>query len=447
MNFNASVWLNAASIALEAIGANKLRAVLTALGIIFGVGAVIAMLAIGNGAQKEILEQLKTTGVNNIVITPILPKAGETEDISEKGEKQQKKFSPGLSLDDAKNIIASVPKVRFVSPEIQEEIVAVAAGKMQKVKLVGIDTYYPKINNRALTAGSQFSNLQIEYGKSVCILSPDLATKFFPGVNPIGKPIKIGKNWLTVTGVYATLGGKTSSSIQAVIPEVYIPIKTMLLRYVNRSLVNEQKIKESQNNNNNDDGEAPKNKPVVNYHQLDKLIVQIAEGENLESAAQLINRILQRRHNQVPDYEVSVPELLLKQQQRTKNIFTIVLGAIAGISLAVGGIGIMNIMLASVLERIKEIGLRKSLGATNADIVLQFLFESVLISLVGGVLGVILGVGLAYTISKVAEIPIILTAGPIVLSFGVAAGTGLLFGIAPARKAAHQDPITSLRYE
>jgi len=445
MKFNIGVWANAASIAMEAIGANKLRAVLTALGIIFGVGAVIAMLAIGNGAQKEILEQLKTTGVNNIVITPILQKPSESGDISEKGEKEKKKFSPGLSLDDATNILKTVPHVRFVSPEIQEEIVAVGSGKMQKVKLIGIDTYFPQINNRKLVNGLAFNQLQIDYGKSVCILSPDLAIKFFPGVNPIRKSIKMGKNWLVVTGVFATLGGKSSSSIQAAIPEVYVPIKTMLLRFVNRSLVNEQKIKESQENNN-DEGSA-KNKPVVNYHQLDKLIVQIEEGENLEGAAQLINRILQRRHNQVPDYEVSVPELLLKQQQRTKNIFTIVLGAIAGISLVVGGIGIMNIMLASVLERIKEIGLRKSLGATNADIVLQFLFESVLISLVGGVLGVILGVGLAYTISKFAEIPIILTLGPILLSFGVAAGTGLLFGIAPARKAAHQDPITSLRYE
>jgi len=445
MKFNIGVWANAASIAMEAIGANKLRAVLTALGIIFGVGAVIAMLAIGNGAQKEILEQLKTTGVNNIVITPILQKPSESGDISEKGEKEKKKFSPGLSLDDATNILKTVPHVRFVSPEIQEEIVAVGSGKMQKVKLIGIDTYFPQINNRKLVNGLAFNQLQIDYGKSVCILSPDLAIKFFPGVNPIGKSIKMGKNWLVVTGVFATLGGKSSSSIQAAIPEVYVPIKTMLLRFVNRSLVNEQKIKESQENNN-DEGSA-KNKPVVNYHQLDKLIVQIEEGENLEGAAQLINRILQRRHNQVPDYEVSVPELLLKQQQRTKNIFTIVLGAIAGISLVVGGIGIMNIMLVSVTERTREIGIRMAIGAKGRDVLFQFVIESILISVVGGLIGIVLGIVVAQLVATFGGWPVVITPLSIILSFGFSSAIGLFFGWYPARKAAALNPIDALRYE
>jgi putative ABC transport system permease protein len=157
--------------------------------------------------------------------------------------------------------------------------------------------------------------------------------------------------------------------------------------------------------------------------------------------------MLKRRHYDVVDYEVEIPELLLKQQQRTNDIFNYVLGAIAGISLLVGGIGIMNIMLASVLERIKEIGLRLSIGAKKSDVIQQFLFEAVMISVAGGVLGVILGVSLAYLVSEFADIPTVISFASIVLSFGVAATVGLIFGIAPARKAASQDPIASLRYE
>jgi putative ABC transport system permease protein len=180
---------------------------------------------------------------------------------------------------------------------------------------------------------------------------------------------------------------------------------------------------------------------------LDRLVVQVEETEMLNPIAEVISRMLRRRHYDVVDYEITIPELLLKQQQRTNQIFNIVLGAIAGISLIVGGIGIMNIMLASVLERIKEIGLRLSLGAQKADIILQFLLESMMISVSGGLVGIFLGILLAMGISRLAEIPTIITLFSIIISFGVAASIGLIFGIAPARRAANQDPITSLRYE
>jgi putative ABC transport system permease protein len=185
----------------------------------------------------------------------------------------------------------------------------------------------------------------------------------------------------------------------------------------------------------------------VNYHQIDKLVVQVAETELLNPVAEIISRVLERRHYDVVDYEITIPELLLKQQQRTNQIFNFVLGAIAGISLLVGGIGIMNIMLASVLERIKEIGLRLSLGAKKKDIVTQFLFEAVMISISGGLIGIMLGVILAVLVSKFAQIPTIITFTSVLLSFGVAATVGLIFGITPAKRAASQDPITSLRYE
>jgi len=185
----------------------------------------------------------------------------------------------------------------------------------------------------------------------------------------------------------------------------------------------------------------------VNYHQIDKLVVQVAETDLLNPIAEIISRVLERRHFEVIDYQITIPELLLKQQQRTNQIFNFVLGAIAGISLLVGGIGIMNIMLASVMERIKEIGLRLALGAKKEDIITQFLFEAVMISITGGIIGIILGIVLAMLVSRFAEIPTIITFTSVLLSFGVAATVGLIFGITPAKRAAEQDPITSLRYE
>ena len=198
-------------------------------------------------------------------------------------------------------------------------------------------------------------------------------------------------------------------------------------------------------NSGNNSGQSELEKK--NYHQLDRLVIQVAETNQLTPTAEIISRLLQRRHYDVVDYEIEIPELLLKQQQRTNDIFNYVLGAIAGISLLVGGIGIMNIMLASVLERIKEIGLRLSIGAKKSDVVQQFLFEAIMISVSGGIIGVILGISMALVVSQFAGIPTIITFSSIVLSFGVAATVGLIFGIAPARRAASQDPIASLRYE
>ncbi|NEQ55810.1 MAG: FtsX-like permease family protein, partial [Leptolyngbya sp. SIO3F4] len=255
--------------------------------------------------------------------------------------------------------------------------------------------------------------------------------------------------WLTIVGVLEErlVSENTISKlgIRDFNMDVYTPFKTVLIRYKNRSLVTKialQKAAQDRRRNRNSDSQAP-----VNYHQLDRLVIQIKDTEKLAASADIIARMLERRHYGLVDYEITIPELLLKQQQRTKDIFNIVLGAIAGISLIVGGIGIMNIMLASVLERIKEIGLRISLGAKRIDIVLQFLFEAVLISLTGGLLGVILGVSFAYLIASIADIPTIVSVSSIAVSFLVAASVGLIFGITPAKRAAEQDPISCLRYE
>ncbi|SMD43259.1 putative ABC transport system permease protein [Aquiflexum balticum DSM 16537] len=428
-------------IALDAVIANKLRSLLTALGIIFGVAAVIAMLAIGNGAQQEILEQIRLVGVNNIVIEPVFEQIEQTLGEETDLEVERGKFSPGLRLSDVDAIAEMIPGVRNISPEIILETFLVKSGIRRSAKLVGITPAYFEVLDFHLREGKMFSPGNLINGDPVCIIGRSVQSKFFAKESPIGKKIKSGNQWLEVIGVMEErLISEQSISklgIRDFNMDVYIPIQSMLIRFKNRDLVTGYSIM----------NEDPSNTLSQNYHQIDKIVVQVEESESLNPTAEVIAKLLERRHNQVVDFEITIPELLLKQQQRTQNIFNLVLGAIAGISLLVGGIGIMNIMLASVMERIKEIGLRLSLGAKKSDIVNQFLFEAVMISVSGGIIGVSLGIFLAYLVSILGDFPTIVTISSIVLSFGVAASVGLVFGIAPARKAASQDPITSLRYE
>lgn len=428
------------SIALEAVIANRLRSFLTALGIIFGVAAVIAMLAIGNGAQQEILEQIKLVGVNNIVIQPIVEQFEENVgDESDLG-KERKKFSPGLRLIDVASIEKNIPGIARISPEVVLETNIVYGGVRRSAKLVGITPAYFDVLDFKLDDGRLFSEANEIKGDPVCIIGKAVQRKFFPKENPIGRKIKSGSQWLEIIGIMEErLVSEQSISklgIRDFNMDVYIPIQSMLIRFKNRDLVTGYDLESDESSQKN-----------PNYHQIDKLVVQVAESESLNPTAEVISKLLARSHNGVVDFEITIPELLLKQQQRTQNIFNIVLGAIAGISLLVGGIGIMNIMLASVMERIKEIGLRLSLGAKKSDIVNQFLFESIMISVSGGIIGVILGVMLAYAVSIFGDFPTVVSFASILLSFGVAATVGLIFGIAPAQKAASQDPITSLRYE
>jgi len=430
-------------IAVDAIRSNKIRSLLTALGIIFGVGAVIAMMAIGNGAQVEILEQIKLVGANNIVITPIVEQV--EEEITESFLIREPEFSPGLTLLDVNSIKDFVPSVDRVSPEIIIDTHLIKNGIRRSAKLVGIDSTYFSITNFKLASGKNFNRDQLLRGDPVCIIGRGIQSKFFSQEDPIGKSIKCGQQWLKVVGVLEQrLISKKSIAnlgIRDYNMDVYTPIQTVLIRYKNRASITSTLIQRANQNNQEE------SKVSVNYHQLDRLVVQVANSNTMAATSDVISRMLKRRHYGVVDYQISIPELLLQQQQRTKRIFNIVLGAIAAISLLVGGIGIMNIMLASVMERIKEIGLRLSVGAKKQDIVFQFLFEAILISVFGGILGIILGWLFAVLVSKVADIPTIISLFSILLAFGVATTIGLIFGIAPARRAAQQDPITSLRHE
>lgn len=441
-------------IAIDAVVANKVRSLLTALGIIFGVAAVIAMLAIGNGAQQEILDQIKLVGVNNIVIKPIVEQ--EEEKIEEQvGQREKKKFSPGLTVRDVQGIL-TIPGIAKVSPEIILDTYVIRNGLRRSAKLVGINPTYFDIYNFSLSEGQIFNSEQERLGAPVCIIGHSIKSKFFPTENPIGKSIKVGQHWLTIVGLLNERVVSSASiaklGIRDFNMDIYAPLESVLIRYKNRDKITAEQLRlatmRSQGmvfGNTPASGENESEKK--NYHQLDRLVIQVGSGEQLTPTAEIVSRLLERKHYGVVDYEIEIPELLLKQQQRTNDIFNYVLGAIAGISLLVGGIGIMNIMLASVLERIKEIGLRLSIGAKKSDVVQQFLFEAVMISVSGGIIGVILGVSMALVVSRVAGIPTIITFSSIILSFGVAATVGLIFGIAPARRAASQDPITSLRYE
>ena len=438
-------FLSNLNIAFNAVMSNRVRSVLTGLGIIFGVSAVIAMLAIGNGAQEEIREQIKLVGVNNIVIKPIVEQSEENlEEADPSATDAQNRFSPGLTVRDLQAITETVPGITQISPEIILETFIVKNGIRRSGKLVGIEPSYFSIFNFELESGRTFNEHQLTNGSAVCVIGKSVKARFFPTEDPLGKYIKCGKNWLKVVGVLKErLISKTSISnlgIRDYNMDIYTPLQTMLIRYENRDMVTQKNLKRRGRRNEEEEKD-------VNYHQLDRLVVQIDETEKLTASADVISRLLQRKHFEVVDFEIEIPELLLKQQQRTDDIFNYVLGAIAGISLIVGGIGIMNIMLASVLERIKEIGLRLSLGAKKSDIINQFMLEAMMISVTGGLIGVILGIVMAFVVSKFADIPTVISFSSIFISFGVAAMVGLIFGIAPARKASQQDPITSLRYE
>ncbi|MEQ9440782.1 MAG: ABC transporter permease [Cyclobacteriaceae bacterium] len=441
------------SLALEAVLANKLRSMLTALGIIFGVAAVISMLGIGAGAQQEILDQIRLIGVNNIVISPVIEQT-EEEIQAETASTKKPKFSPGLSLADAQSIQDIIPGIDKISPEIVLDKYLISNGVRRSAKLVGVNNYYFDIANFQLAKGEVFTDRQMRNGMRVCIIGQGIEARFFSEQDPVGKNIKVGNQWLRIIGVLEprliTDENINRLGIRDYNMDVYVPINTVLIRYRDRSLITQAQIESAKSRNRsrgaNETTETEFDEQR-NYHQIDRLVVQTEETNTLSRIAEITSRMLERRHFGTVDFEITIPELLIKQQQRTNQIFNVVLGALAGISLLVGGIGIMNIMLASVMERIKEIGLRLAVGAQKTDIIWQFLFEAVLISISGGLIGIVLGILIAMGISRIADIPTVITPFSIILSFGVAATVGLIFGIAPARRAAHQDPITSLRYE
>lgn len=448
-------------IAVEAILANKMKSMLTALGIMFGVAAVISMLAIGKGAQQEVLEQIKLVGVNNIIVTPteISLESPESQSGGATGS-DVRRFSPGITLLDAESIMETIPTVSKVSPVISLNYHAVLQGKSYPVVLEGVSENYFELLNVNLQSGVIFNQEQGDGGFPVCVIGDNIKNRFFNTQDPLGQYIKCGETWLKVIGVIErrdfTASASDEMGISSTDNKIFVPVKTMLLRFKDRGRVNPEIMEGmarggagfgmSSGSSSSSSSSTSESTTTTTVHQLDKIIIQVAETEHLSVTADIIKRMLLRRHSDIYDFEVTVPELLLKQQQKTNDIFNIVLGAIASISLIVGGIGIMNIMLASVWERIREIGTRQAIGASRKDIIVQFLAESTLISVSGGMIGIVLGVILAQLIHAMADIQTIVSVFSVFVAFGVSATVGIVFGYLPAKRAAEQDPVESLRH-
>ncbi|MGH9339510.1 MAG: ABC transporter permease [Acidobacteriota bacterium] len=395
---------------------HKLRTGLTMLGMIFGVAAVLAMLSIGAGAEKEALSVIQKMGLRNIIVQAKQFEANEMAIL--------RQDSPGLTLEDAKALQAALPEGSIVTGKkvLRTYQIASSFGKSDS-RVLGVGTLYPRTMNLDLLEGSFFLPIDQTLSHQVCVLGTTARRKLFGLNEAIGKLIKINQEWFAVIGVLTDqmIEQTEFEGIKIENPnnDIYIPLETLLTKFEFSPIDNE----------------------------LDEIVVQVPERAELAEQASLISGMVASMHRNIDDFSLVVPEKLLAQNRQTQRIFNIVMGAIASISLVVGGIGIMNIMLASVLERTNEIGLRRALGARRRDISRQFVLEAVAISLSGALLGIALGYGTSLLVAGYSGWPTIVTPYSLLLGVGVSASVGLIFGIYPARKAARISPIEALRYE
>jgi putative ABC transport system permease protein len=395
---------------------HALRSFLAMLGIIFGVGAVIAMLSIGAGAEAQALEIIDAMGLRNVVVKDKrFDRENELTEIRRK--------SAGLSSRDAQAIRDAVPGVELVVAKIEVEAWKVLSPTGRaKPRVMGVSSDYPRLVKVALAEGRFFDREDEDRHALVAVIGADVRRDLFGFEAALGKPLKVNDQWLTVIGVL--VGGSAKREIQGVTLEgtandVYLPVTAAERRFARAPL------------------KAP----------LDELVVSLLPGTPVQESAVVVKSLLDRLHGGADDYTITVPEALLEQSQRTQRLFDVVMGAIAGISLLVGGIGIMNIMLATVLERTREIGVRRAMGARQVDIRNQFFMESFAVTVTGGLLGIVMGLAIAKGVAVYAGWKTIVTVWSILLSVGVSAAVGLAFGSYPAMRAARLDPVESLRYE
>jgi putative ABC transport system permease protein len=387
------------------------------LGMIFGVGAVIAMLSIGAGAESESLRVIESFGIRNIIIQA---KEFKTEEL-----RQIRTESLGVSLRDVEALQTILKPKPLISASRLVKTYQINSEKTRSdSRVLGVSSTYPRIQNLKLLQGSFFLASDEEANAQVCVFGIVAKQKLFGFGDVLNKQIKINDIWMTVVGVLADAAVADKQEFEGVKVQnpnndIYIPITTAVRKFDTETVENE----------------------------LNEIVVQIAPEANINEQASTINNLISVMHRYVDDYSIVVPEKLLAQSQRTQGIFNIVMGAIASISLLVGGIGIMNIMLASVLERTNEIGLRRAIGAKKLDIRMQFMAEAVAISLAGGLIGVGLGYGISKAVAMFSGWSTIITGASIGLSFGVSSVIGLVFGIYPAVQASNLDPIECLRYE
>jgi putative ABC transport system permease protein len=383
---------------LESLGEHKMRSALTMLGMMFGVGAVIAMLSIGAGAEKQAMSIIDRMGIRNVLIRALDVDKNEIEE--------------------------AVPNIDLIAPriEIDPYKVLAASGKSES-KAFGVSHRQDELVNLELAEGRFLDSADERNHEQVAVIGSTTRRDLFGADPAIGRDIKVNDVWLEVVGVLAPESDRTGTfqgvSIGSTAEAIYIPFTTALRKF------------------DRDPLESP----------LKEMVVRLEPGASPTQAAVLLTTLLDRLHGGAKDYELVVPEALLAQSRQTQNLFNIVMGCIAGISLLVGGIGIMNIMLASVLEQTREIGIRRAVGARRRDIRFQFLVASFTISLLGGVLGIGLGIGIARVVATYAAWPTVVAAWSIALSTGVSVAVGLISGIYPAIRAANLDPIVALHSE
>jgi putative ABC transport system permease protein len=404
-------------IGLREITMHKLRSALTMLGVIFGVAAVISTAAIGSGARDELNRQLSALGTNTIRVRAIELKGKELAD--------RQRLSPyGLTRGDVANIRALLgDHLTALAPIKQVPTTVQSRGVLVSGDVYGTTEDFPNISGNKVALGRFLAPTDVADSAQVAVIGESVRRQAFPLVDPIGEHLLIGGQAYMVVGVMAprsNSGGGTVIDVGDVDRSIYIPLNAAL-----RRLTSEDKRSDN----------------------LNEIAMKLGSDSALREASLLVERMLDRRHNGIRDFSVVVPEELIRQQQKTKNVLSQVLMFIATISLLVGGIGIMNIMLASVTQRTKEIGIRRALGATKRDILLQFLVESLIISMAGGLMGIGLGVGLAWGIGQYANWPMIIPTSSIIISTSISASIGFTFGLYPSLKAASLDPIEALRTE
>jgi putative ABC transport system permease protein len=386
----------------EALRAHRLRSALTTLGVVFGVGAVICMLAIGKGAEQRVLSELRRLGIHNLHV--------EARQSEESGA-----ASRGLVAGDAEAMSAAFgPSVRGTAPERFEDRTLWIGARSAEVRLSGVTPEYARALGLEIVLGRFVSDLDVERGAAVCMLSEPLLPPLLPASPPLGEVVRFSGQALRVVGV---VRGVALGSDRR--PPVYLPLSSAW-----RMLPSGRDAREVQ-----------------------RIVVRLDPAADPSGMARVLGATLLRRHVGAQDFTIRVPSELIRKEQRTQRIFQIVMGGIAGISLLVGGIGIMNIMFANVVERTSEIGLRRAVGARRRDILLQFLFEAAAIGGAGGLVGVVLGVLGAVVVARAARWPILVTPGSIFISTFTAIATGMLSGFVPARRAAGVEAIVALHHE
>jgi putative ABC transport system permease protein len=416
---------------MKSIWLHKLRSFLTALGVVFGVASVVAMLAIGEGASHEAQEQIRKLGSQNIILESVKP----TDSSSNVSDSRSMVLEYGLTTKDIQQIRRTIPGISIVVPSRIIHDLIWNLDKKEEGQLIGALPIYPAMRNRTMVQGRFFNDLELDARLPVCVMNESCAHKLFPLSTPTGKTIRVRGNYYKIIGIIeddsrrvgADTSGSSSNSSESS-SQVILPFSTLLDQYG-----------ETYFRFRSGSFEAEK----VEFHEA---IVRVDQDDHVTKCADAVKQILTSNHKK-EDWRIIVPMELLRQAERTKQIFSIVLGSIAAISLLVGGIGIMNIMLASVTERTREIGIRRALGARQVDIIVQFLIETVLLSGAGGVLGVLLGLAIPTAVSHFAGVTTVIKFWAPTLAFTISVVTGIAFGIYPAKRAAMMNPVEALRHE